>query len=221
MPMIIGFIGWHNSGKTTLATQVVTRLKNRGYRVAVIKSTKERGIASDPPRSDTARYRQAGADSVALFAPDQLIVHHQPADADLRALARDLFPDADIVIAEGFKQASGIPKIEVRRDGNSPLLRDQVSGVVAVATGRPLADGICFSLEQHREIADFIETLCHRCRQERSERWSVIVEGTPLPLPQTVRAQIDALLEPLLARNEGEPSCGSGCAFPSRRDNHG
>lgn len=156
-PPVFGFIGWHNSGKTTLARQVVTHLKRKGYIVGVIKSTKESGVVIDPPHTDTALYKAAGADGVALLAPDQLIVQLQPTKIDLRSLALRLFPEADLVLAEGFKYAVDVPKIEVRRDPASPLLRDQVSGVVAVATDLPMTEGICFRLHQSREIADYIE----------------------------------------------------------------
>ena len=156
MPPVISFIGWHNSGKTTLARQVVAHLKSKGYTVAVIKSTKESGIVFDQPHTDTALYKAAGADSVALVAPDQLIVQSKPPGLDLLALAKRLFPEADIVIAEGFKHAADIPKIEVRRYSEAPLLHDQVTGVIAVATDLPLADGLRFRLDQSQEIADWI-----------------------------------------------------------------
>ena len=156
MPPVISFIGWHNSGKTTLARQVVAHLKGKGYTVAVIKSTKESGLVLDQPHTDTALYKAAGADSVALLAPDQLIVQSKPPGLDLLALAQSLFPDADIVIAEGFKYAVDIPKIEVKRDSEAPLLRDRVEGVIAVATDLQLTGGLRFRLDQSREIADLI-----------------------------------------------------------------
>ena len=159
-PPVFSFIGWHNSGKTTLARQVLTHLKGKGYIVGVIKSTKERGIVVDPPHADTALYKAAGADGVALLAPDQLIVQLQPTKVDLHALALQLFPGADLVLTEGFKHAVDVPKIEVRRDPASPLLRDQVPGVVAVATDLSLTGGRCFKLHQIREIAEFIEEHC-------------------------------------------------------------
>jgi molybdopterin-guanine dinucleotide biosynthesis protein B len=160
VPPVFSFIGWHNSGKTTLARQVLTHLKGKGYTVGVIKSTKECGIVVDPPHTDTALYKAAGADGVALLAPDQLIVQLQPPKIDLHALAFQLFPGADLVLAEGFKRAVDVPKIEVRRDPASPLLRDQVSGVVAVVTDLPMTGGIGFRLDQISEIAEFIEEHC-------------------------------------------------------------
>jgi len=157
MVPVISFIGWHNSGKTTLARQVLAHLRDKGYTVAVIKSTKERGLVFDRPLTDTALYQDAGATGVALLAPDQLIVQSAPPQLDLPALAQRLFPEVDLVLAEGFKHAAGVAKIEVRRDQAAPLLRDQVAGVIAVATDLPLADGLCFRLNQSREIADLIE----------------------------------------------------------------
>jgi molybdopterin-guanine dinucleotide biosynthesis adapter protein len=158
MPPVISFIGWHNSGKTTLARRVVACLREKGYTVAVIKSTKERDIIFEQPRTDTDLYWLAGADSVALLAPDQLIVRSKPPQLALQPLVQRLFPDADIVIAEGFKHAAEVPKIEVRRDETAPLLRDRVSGVIAVATDLPLADGPHFGIDQIEEIAGLIES---------------------------------------------------------------
>ncbi len=160
MVSVVSFVGWHNSGKTTLITQVVAWLKEYGYRVAVIKSTKERGIAFDAPGTDTARHRQAGADMVLLVAPDQMVLTSGRTDKSLVELARCYCADVDIVIGEGFKGAAGVPKIEVRREAEQPLLYKQVTGVVALATdcavpedcGLPL-----FRLDQGREVAAYIE----------------------------------------------------------------
>lgn len=168
MPPVITFIGWHNSGKTTFARQVVAHLKDKGYTVAVIKSTKEQGIEVDQPETDTGLYKQAGADGVALLAPDQLVVQRKPTGLDLLPLAQLLFPEVDIVIAEGFKHAMDVPKIEVRRDQEAPLLLDRVAGVIALATDLPLTDGQCFGLDQSREVADFIETQLLTCQDKET-----------------------------------------------------
>lgn len=157
---LITFIGWHNSGKTTLVTQVVAHLHERGYRVAVIKSTKETGIVVDPPGTDTARHRKAGAETVLLVAPDQMSMVTANRQEPLPELARRYCGEMDLVIGEGFKNAVGVPKIEVRREDDQPLLRDQVTGVIAVASDLaiPEAPGCArFRLDQGRELAEFIE----------------------------------------------------------------
>lgn len=159
MPPVVSFVGWHNSGKTTLTRQVVTHLKAMGYRVGVIKSTKETGIKVDQPGTDTALYRATGADAVALLAPDQLIIQRRPPHLELIQLVPLIFADMDIVIAEGFKQAAQVAKVEVRRDAEAPWIHQQVTGVVAVASDLPLDKSCglhCFGLEQSQELADFI-----------------------------------------------------------------
>ncbi|XCN72278.1 MAG: molybdopterin-guanine dinucleotide biosynthesis protein B [Candidatus Electrothrix aestuarii] len=156
MPPIITFIGWHDSGKTTLAAQVVRLLKERGYTVAVIKSTKDTGVLPNQDGTDTGAYSQAGADAVTLVAPDQLVMMAPQPEKNLPALARRFFADMDLVIGEGFKEADKVGKIEVFR-GEGTRLTEQVSGVLAVATDQDLADPLVFALNQPEKIADFLE----------------------------------------------------------------
>ncbi len=201
MPPVISFIGWHNSGKTTLASQVVAHLKAKGYKVAVIKSTKERGLTAEAPQTDTAVYRRVGADRVALSAPDQLLIRSNPPGLDLLSLARCYFSEMDLVIAEGFKFAAQVDKIEVRRDPDSPLLRDQVAGVVAVVTDLPLTGGMVFRLNQSRELADFIETHLLANRNPPATRITLTIDGQSVLLPESIHSQLIetvlALLNPL------------------------
>ncbi|MCI5126416.1 MAG: molybdopterin-guanine dinucleotide biosynthesis protein B, partial [Candidatus Electrothrix sp. AR5] len=160
MPPIITFIGWHDSGKTTLATQVVRLLKERGYTVAVIKSTKEIGLLPNQEGTDTGAYSKAGADAVTLVAPDQLVMTAAHPEKNLPALAHRFFSDVDVVIGEGFKKADKVAKIEVFR-GQGTRLTEQVSGVIALATDQEMNQKISsllvFPLNQPGKIADFIE----------------------------------------------------------------
>ncbi|CAK8723762.1 hypothetical protein GMJAKD_13170 [Candidatus Electrothrix aarhusensis] len=164
MPFIITFIGWHDSGKTTLAAQVVRLLKERGYSVAVIKSTKEIGLLPNQEGTDTGAYSKAGADAVTLVAPDQLVMTAAHPEKNLPALARRFFSDMDLVIGEGFKKADQVAKIEVFR-GKGTRLCDQVNGVIALATDQGIYHDInqeisgpsVFPLNQPEKIADFLE----------------------------------------------------------------
>ncbi|WP_417910196.1 molybdopterin-guanine dinucleotide biosynthesis protein B [Candidatus Electronema sp. PJ] len=153
---IVTFIGWHSCGKTTLVAQVVRQLKERGYRVAVVKSTKDSGLFPDQEGTDTAIHRQAGADAVALVAPDQLCLTVHDQAKDLAAIAQRFFADMDIVIGEGFKEAEAVPKIEVVR-GPGPRLRGQVNGVIAVASDCGLLEENSFGLHESSSLVDFLE----------------------------------------------------------------
>ncbi len=186
MASIVTFIGWHDSGKTTLATQVVTELKKLGYRVAVIKSTSDEGIPFDTPGTDTYKHRVAGADGVMLVAPDQMVLQSTNRDLSLRTLAHRYFPDVDIVIGEGFKTAKRIPKIEVFRDQDEKL-REEVQGVVAVATNLAgVAEDHVFRLDEARQIALFIEKRYLR-NIGRIEHTTLLVNGEKIPLKDFVQ----------------------------------
>lgn len=180
MPSIISFIGWHDSGKTTLVCQVVTELKALGYKVGVIKSSSESGISFDTPGTDTFRHKQAGAASVMLVAPDQVVLQTGASDLSLLTLAHRYFADVDIVVAEGFKKAKKIPKIEVFVTDDQRL-RDEVNGVVAVATNlNGVVGDYVFRLDEAAEIALFIEK---RFLNKKSEEVaSLFVNGNKIPI---------------------------------------
>ncbi|NOQ46316.1 MAG: molybdopterin-guanine dinucleotide biosynthesis protein B [Desulfobulbaceae bacterium] len=189
MPPIISFIGWHNSGKTTLASQVVSHLKSRDYSVAVIKSTKETNIIFDRPGTDTHTYSEAGADTVTLIAPDQMVMMTKNPDINLTSLAHRYFADMDIVVAEGFKQERHIAKIEVSR-GDTELLRDQVTGVIAVATDRQISGDYIFRLDESFEIADFIEKRFLNEADRTTERTTLLVNGSKVPLKDFIQESL-------------------------------
>lgn len=190
LPPMVGFIGWHNSGKTTLASRVVALLHHRGYAVAVIKSTKERGLDPEPEQADTAIHRRCGADPVLLAAPDQLIVRARADGRDLATLVDRYCRHADLVVVEGFKQAVGLAKIEVRRDAAAPLLRDRVEGVIAVVTDLPLDGGPVFALDDAEAVADLIERTLLRGRRPDPTLVSLLVNGQETPLAESQRRRL-------------------------------
>ena len=192
MPPIITFIGWHNSGKTTVAAKVLAILRGRGLRVAAIKSSGKSGIVFDQAKTDTGIYKEAGAAGVLLVAPDQVVLQTSNDGASLPELAARFFPDHDLVIAEGFKQAAGVAKIEVRRPGGE-VLAGAVAGVVAVVT--EMADAghdVVFRPEQAEEIAGFIEEKFlppggQAGREQVKPRVGLSINGQPLPLKAWVQ----------------------------------
>ena len=159
MQPIVTFIGWHNSGKTTVIRRLVRLLRAEGMRVGVMKSTKHSGMRLDRPGSDTFLLREDGADAVALVAPDQTVLF-QDTDRgeDLAHLAFRLFQGMDLVIAEGFKNAPGIPKIEVaRKEVSTELLKDHVPGVIAVVSDFDVPGIRNLSIDDSRALAAFVK----------------------------------------------------------------
>lgn len=183
---VVTFIGWHDSGKTTLVKQVVAELKKLEYRVAVIKSSSDTGIQFDTAGTDTFMHKEAGADSVMLVAPDQMVLQTKNRGLSLRTLAHRYFPDVDIVIGEGFKTAKRIPKIEVFRNLDQKL-RDEVQGVIAVATNLEGVQGnYVFRLDEAAQIALFIEKR-FLTRKNGKEMTALLVNGNRIPLKDYVQ----------------------------------
>ncbi|MCC6048599.1 MAG: molybdopterin-guanine dinucleotide biosynthesis protein B [Thermodesulfobacterium sp.] len=124
MPKFLALSGYHNSGKTTVGTYIVAKLSEKGYKVGVIKSTKETTEETDKPGSDTFKYRKAGAKLVALFQRDRmtLFIEDMPKGKDeVFTLFERLFFDYDLVILEGFKEWRDIPKIWLKRNDEEEL----------------------------------------------------------------------------------------------------
>ncbi|MGL1932591.1 MAG: molybdopterin-guanine dinucleotide biosynthesis protein B [Desulfotalea sp.] len=188
MAAIVSFIGWHDSGKTTLATNVVFQLKKLGYSVAVMKSSSEEGLEFDTPGTDTYKHKTMGADDVLLLAPDQMVLQSFTPQHSLQTIAHRYFPDADIVIAEGFKKARKIAKIEVVRDEDQCIRKD-VTGVVAVATNlENLSYDCVFRLDEAVEIAAFIEK--RYIDEGKEELISLLVNGNSVPMKSFIQRSL-------------------------------
>ena len=59
--IVMGVVGWKNSGKTTLASKLIAELTARGRTVSTIKHT-HHAVNLDQPGKDTYQHAQAGAE---------------------------------------------------------------------------------------------------------------------------------------------------------------
>lgn len=189
MTAIVSFIGWHDCGKTTLASGVVAHLKSMGLRVAVVKSSSESDIVFDVPDTDTFTHRQAGADEVMLVAPDQMVLQAMPKKLSLTALTHRYFSDADIVIGEGFKKERQIAKIEVISDPEQNLRRE-VTGVIAIATDLNISADYVFRLNEPAEIAAFIRKRFIDNEKKRPDKTALLVNGRKIVLKEFIQESL-------------------------------
>ncbi len=110
--VIYAISGYKNSGKTSLVEKLVSRLSAEGYRVAVIKHDGH-DFEPDVPGTDSYRHRKAGAYASAVFSADRFMVTRTWPDQckgqiDTKEAAEwlmGLFPDADLILLEGFKDS--------------------------------------------------------------------------------------------------------------------
>ncbi len=186
MTAIVSFIGWQDSQKNTLAAGVVAHLKRMGLRVAVIKSSDKSDIRFDTPGTDTFAHRRAGADELMLVAPDQMVLFASAKQLSLTTLAHRYFPDADIVIGEGFKEARQIAKIEVITNPEQQLRRE-ISGVIAVATDLDISADYVFKLNEAAEIAEFIQKRFIDNERKRPDKTALLVNGRKVVLKRFIQ----------------------------------
>ena len=150
--MIVGVTGWKNSGKTTLAVRLIEEFTRRGHSVASLKNSHS-ARQVDVPGTDTHRHAQAGANTVTLVGDDgwSQIRYGAPLPVDRLP---ELCAGAQIVVAEGFKQA---PWEKVACLGTSDTSIVEASrNVVALAVARPLSSPHpVFDRDDIAAIADF------------------------------------------------------------------
>lgn len=161
-PFLFAVSGVKNSGKTTFCEKLIPALAAEGLRVAVIKHDGHE-FEADVPGTDSSRCFAAGAVGTAVFSATKFCAVRRWSAPDLAALTA-LFPEADVILLEGFKHWPG-PKIELVRRGNStaPVCTGQV---LAIATDLPALDtgGLpCIGLEDAAAAARIIRDCREGC----------------------------------------------------------
>ena len=157
----VSFVAKSGTGKTTLLEKVIARLKDRGFRVGVIKHDAHR-FDIDHPGKDSHRLASAGADTMLIASPEKLaLVKKHAAPPSIAEILATYFADVDIVLTEGFKKSS-MPKIELHRRERSATLicrgEENDPTLLAVASDEPLElDVPVLDLNDAGAVADFIE----------------------------------------------------------------
>lgn len=159
---ILAVSGVKNSGKTTLITKLLPELKKCGLQVAVIKHDGH-DFEADVPGTDSWKYAQAGADGTCVFsAKKYMVVKYAPVPSVEELIGA--FPEADVILLEGFKY-SEYPKIEVIRKGNSSESvcdPKYLLGIVTDLTKEELdvngemPDSPLFGLEETERLVDYL-----------------------------------------------------------------
>jgi molybdopterin-guanine dinucleotide biosynthesis protein B len=155
---VVGLAGFSKSGKTTFLEQLVTELKERGYRVGVIKHT-HHPVTLDQPGTDSWRHTQAGATMVALAAPGCISVIKPCAGDPDPEQVMALFDGVDLIIIEGYKQGKW-PKLQIYHRHRSEMPEVAPVERLAVISAVPQGDA-CFRLgmDDVAETADLLETV--------------------------------------------------------------
>lgn len=152
-PPVVAISGVKNSGKTTLLEKLLPILCEKGLNVAVIKHDGHT-FDADVEGTDSHRLRKAGAYGTAVFCDTHyMVIKSRATTGEFLQLC---FPEADLILCEGFKNSS-YAKIEVVRKGNSDTPVCDPKTLLAVATDLDLDTKIpTVYLNNVKEIADII-----------------------------------------------------------------
>ncbi|NLO21977.1 MAG: molybdopterin-guanine dinucleotide biosynthesis protein B [Syntrophomonadaceae bacterium] len=155
MSKIMGFVGFSNSGKTTVISNLIKIFSQRGLQAAAIKHASH-GYQIDTPGKDSYQHFQAGATRVVLIGPDSMTTHQRLTSMPpLQEILQEM-DDVDIVLVEGFKQDVS-PKILVyRAEGQKdPGFPPGVYEALISDSVLPLQVP-SFTFQEMEKVADFI-----------------------------------------------------------------
>jgi molybdopterin-guanine dinucleotide biosynthesis protein MobB len=182
MRTIISIVGKSGSGKTTLLEKLITELKARGHKVAIVKHS-HHASDIDTTDKDTWRFTKAGSELSVLNSLDHLAIYRRMDEYfDPQEISDFVLWDYDLILTEGFK-SSEFPKIEVHlREQGEGLITDPAL-LLAVVTDEPFEiDVPQFSRNDISNIADLIENIL-LSRKETNEL-DLVVNGTRVPTSQ-------------------------------------
>lgn len=137
-PFLIAICGCKNSGKTTLITKLIPKFCEKGYRVATIKHDGH-DFQADVAGTDTYKHKQAGAYGTAIFSNNKFMVIKEEKICDEKYFI-NIFPEADIILLEGFK-GSNYPKLEIVRKENSSMPICNENNLIAILSDLEDLDG--------------------------------------------------------------------------------
>lgn len=206
MPFLLSISGYHNAGKTTLALSLFEVLKKRGYKIAVVKSSKEKNVLTDTPEKDTWLYREAKVPVVGFFQENLFTLYLNPEILNLSSFKDwyvfflSLFWDFNLVILEGFKSFDMIYKLWVVKENDEDLkkIKAETKNLLGFVVKNELEkwknlypEERFFLFEEIDILADFIEELI----KKYEPRTLLKVNGKKIPMKSFVE---DVLIYPLL-----------------------
>jgi len=111
-PIVVGFYGYSNSGKTTLIERLIRELMSRGKKISAIKQSKH-PVSLDIEGKDTYRFSKAGADPVILSSTVETnVLFNRPLEINEIIELITTINKPDIIIIESARDAA-IMKIRV------------------------------------------------------------------------------------------------------------
>ena len=154
MVPVFSFIGESKSGKTFIVEKVIKELKNRGYKVGVIKHSRC-DFEINKKEKDTRRFQEAGADSVAFSSPNKFFLFKRSKkEVSIKEVIEEYLDDVDIIITEGYSKEN-FPKIVISKEVKEEnLIYDNL---IAIVCKKQINKRIpVFTFDQIDKLVDFL-----------------------------------------------------------------
>ena len=124
MACIVQLVGPSGSGKTTVIVSVSRRLKNMGFKVAVVKHTHH---SVDVPGKDSWRFvEEGGVDYAVVLRGSGERVAVFTRDQSIDRIVGELSKTVDVILVEGFKDLRLGYKVELGGGENLEEVSEKV-----------------------------------------------------------------------------------------------
>jgi len=188
MSLIVSIVGYSNSGKTRLMGEMIPLLKARGYSVGAIKHTDHESVL-DQPGKDSQILWESGAEGVALIGAGQIGFRgkiDQEQGEFLGRIRQTFFPEADIILIEGFKKAPH-PKILMVTAGKEEALLQETEGVLVASVGEaPIREKLPhFKRDDPEGLVRLLEDRYLKDRKTPTIR--IFLDGKAIPMKEFVQ----------------------------------
>ena len=142
--IVIGIVGWKNSGKTFFAQKLIKYFTSQKFNVASIKHAHD-NFEIDKPDTDSFLHRRAGSQQVIVSSSKRwakITELNKSKEKTLSELIDDL-NSPDIVIVEGFKKEPH-SKIEIINDASdqSTFLFPHLNNIIGIISDTKISTSI-------------------------------------------------------------------------------
>lgn len=154
---IFSFVGWSESGKTTLISALITLFKQKKRRIIALKNVPNH-YSVQPEGKDTWNFLQAGADAVFLTSNNEILsIKKRKSSIDLLEELKPQFKKFDLVLLEGLT-GKGIPAIEVFNSKKNKKMKFKLNLLSAVISYQKMnLDIPWFDINGIHKIAQYME----------------------------------------------------------------
>jgi molybdopterin-guanine dinucleotide biosynthesis protein B len=123
-PVIFQIVGYKNSGKTTVMTNLIKRLKADGQNVVSIKHHGHGGKPETAKNNDSSKHLESGAIASIVEGEGSLLLQTEKAVQTIEEKIKlAAFFQPDVILIEGYKNESYPKLLLVRRKEDLELLQ--------------------------------------------------------------------------------------------------